>query len=410
MDRNAAASPPPPLKFHIKTLGCKVNWLDSARISAALQSVGHQPVAEEQAADLCLINTCTVTAEADRKSRQTVRNTTAATTAVLGCGPKVEAAAWQQAQPKALIFADEQAIYHHFGIDASALPFPIGSRTRLPIAVQQGCDNRCSFCITRIARGRHHTIAADQVVAQIREAQQHGINEVVLTGVNLAAWGASDSNRAGESQLGALLEQILHDTTIARIRLSSLGPQYLDDHFFALFSDPRLCDYLHISLQSGCDRTLRAMVRDHDNAVMRQVAERARAVRPNVALAADLIAGFPGERVADATATEAFIAAIGFAKLHVFPFSERAGTPAAALSEVVPVAERKRRAAALRELGRELRQHFISAQIGKQQQVLVESRGSGLSSNYIRIWVPQGEEGRLCEVQLTPARIAERWQ
>lgn len=389
------------MKFFIKTLGCKVNWLDSARISAALESVGHQRVSELEA-ETVIVNSCTVTAEADRKSHQLVHRSQGAHKGVVitGCSPRIDANAWT-ANPNLLVLEDEGAIFRRFGINPDKIPFPITSRTRLPISIQEGCDNRCSFCITRLARGHHQTVAADRIIQQIRQAEAEGIQEIVLTGVNLAAWGCHDSRRADQSRLHQLLEQILLQTSIPRIRLSSLGPQYLQRPFFDLLADPRICDYLHLSIQSCSEPVLERMDRGHGVGEIRSVIEQARAVRPHVAIAADIISGFPGEQDTHHQQTLAFLQEMSFAKLHVFPYSEREGTSATAISPVVPIEIRKARAKEIRALAEAMRHRFINSQFGQPLEVLTESDGRGLSKNYIRVHTPDLEQGTISSVILT---------
>lgn len=394
------------MKFFIRTLGCKMNTLDSARITGALVNAGHQPVDAEGDADVVLVNTCTVTAEADRKSRQEVQSAARGRgrVAVFGCGPRVDTGRWREGSR--LVFNDEQALLDHFGAEADPLVLPTKQHTRMALAVQTGCDNRCAFCITREARGAHRSIGVETVVEQVQQAHAAGYQEVVLTGINLAAWGCADSNRAEQGGLHVLLEALLVQTSMPRIRLSSLGPQYLHPAFFELLAEPRLCDYLHLSVQSGSDAVLQRMGRGHGTAEVFAIAEQARAVRPDVAIAADFITGFPGESEAEAAQTLAFAEAIGFAKLHVFPFSEREGTPAAAMAGEVPMAVRRERAAALREAGRRLRAAFITGQLGRRHTVLVESNGSGWSGNYIRLRAA-GARGSLVEVTVSAATLAD---
>ncbi|MGM0594308.1 MAG: MiaB/RimO family radical SAM methylthiotransferase [Pseudomonadota bacterium] len=397
------------MKFHIRTLGCKMNWLDSARLSAALHSAGHQAVEEEAEADFLFVNTCTVTAEADRKSRQTVNRAgrRQQQVAVMGCGPRVDGSDWQQ-QGERLIFADESAMFRHFGIEEDEATLPLHSRTRLPVAIQTGCDNRCSFCITRIARGAHRSLPAERIVRQIAQAAEHGIGEVVLTGINLAAWGCDDSNRPGDARLHQLLETILERTAIPRIRISSIGPQFIQPAFFDLYQDERICDYLHISLQSGSDSVLQRMVRGHGTEEVAWIAERARAVRAETALSADVIAGFPGETDAEHGETLAFLRRIGFAKLHVFPFSVREGTPAATLSPQVVQEVKKERAGEIRELARRMRGEFVQSQLGKRLSVLVEGNGTGLSGNYLRLHTGSHPQGAIVPITVDESSLVER--
>jgi threonylcarbamoyladenosine tRNA methylthiotransferase MtaB len=398
------------MKFFIRTLGCKMNWLDSARLAAALQTAGHRQSADETDADYVFVNTCTVTAEADRKSRQTVNKAkhSQKQVAVMGCGPRVDTGIWQQQSGDALIFADEAEMLAHFGVEADTLQLPLGSRTRLPVAIQTGCDNLCTFCITRVARGQHRNLDAEDIVNQINLALEHDIHEVVLTGINLAAWGCENSNHPEQARLHELLETILTRTEMPRIRLSSLGPQFIQPGFFDVYQDERICDYLHISLQSGSEGVLERMVRGHGTEEVYRIAERARAARPGTAIAADVIAGFPGESDAEHRETLAFLEAIGFAKLHVFPYSTREGTPAAALSGQIAQEIKKARAGEIRELARTMRKAFLNSQMGKSFNVLVEGSGNnGLSTNYIRMQVENARMGDIRKVKLTQDSLVE---
>lgn len=388
------------MKFYIRTLGCKMNWLDSARLAAALQSAGNVAVNDEEEADYIFVNTCTVTSEADRKSRQTVNRAgqLQKQVAVMGCGPRVDQNDWQAQNDSALIFGDESEMLAHFGVENDELLLPLNSRTRLPVAIQTGCDNECSFCITRIARGAHRSLPIEQVVRQIDLAYESGVREVILTGINLAAWGCDDSRQPQQAKLHELLEAILQRTEMPRIRLSSIGPEYIQPSFFSVYANERICDYLHISLQSGSDGVLKRMARGHGTKEVEWIAEQARAVRPDTALAADLIAGFPGETEAEHRETLAFVEKLHFAKLHVFPFSVREGTPAAELPEQLSQELKKLRAGELRDLGQKLRQQFIESQIGKTVQVLVEANGQGLSGNYLRLPTGDAAQGEIINV------------
>ena len=396
------------MKFFIRTLGCKMNWLDSARLAAALQTAGHTPVEDEAEADHVFVNTCTVTAEADRKSKQTVNKAgrNPVQVAVMGCGPRVDRGIWQQQTDNALVFAEEADMFAHFGVEVDELP--LNSRTRLPVAIQTGCDNLCTFCITRVARGPHRNLPTDTIITQINQALEHDIREVVLTGINLAAWGCEDSNKPQQARLHELLEAILTRTDMPRIRLSSLGPQFIQPGFFDVYQDERICDYLHISLQSGSDGVLQRMIRGHGTEEIYRIAERARAARPDTAIAADMIAGFPGETEQEHRETMALLQAIGFAKLHVFPYSTREGTPAANLAGQLAQELKKERAGEIRELSRSMRKAFLDAQLGKRLKVLVESSGNnGLSTNYIRMHVENASMGDILELTLTEANLAE---
>ena len=393
------------MKFFIRTLGCKMNGLDSARLRAALLHGGYEEAEREEEADYVVVNSCTVTAEADRKSRQAAKaaGRRRQQVAVTGCGARIDPTHWEQEA-----FASEAELLRRLNLRTEGLPFPVHARTRAFVAVQTGCDNRCTFCITRLARGAHRSIPVDEVAAQVREAEAAGAQEVVLTGINLAAWGSDDSNAADGARLHELLEGLLAATSIPRIRLSSLGPQYLGPGFFEVFADPRICDYLHLSVQSGAPEILRRMDRGHGVEEVHRVAEAARRVRPGAAVAADLIVGFPGEGEQEFEQTRSLAEEMALAKLHVFPYSAREGTPAADFAQQVPNAEKKRRAAALRETGRRLRQSFLEGQYGRRAEVLVEGGGTGLTGNYIRLAVPGAARGQRVVTAITAAALAER--
>ena len=379
-----------------------MNWLDSARLGAALQSAGHHQVAEEAAADHVFINTCTVTAEAERKSRQTVKQAQQLVpqVVVMGCSPQVDGNHWQLEQGRQ-VFADQAALFAHFGIETDDERLPLQSRTRLPVAIQTGCDNICSFCITRIARGSHRNLPAQTIIQQIRLAEEHGIQEVILTGINLAAWGCENSRQPEQARLHVLLEQILEQTTIPRIRISSIGPQFIQPEFWDVYADSRICDHLHISLQSGSPEVLARMVREHGTDEVAWIAEQAREKRPDTALTADIIAGFPGETERHHQEGYAFLKHVGFSRLHVFPFSQRQSTPAADMTEQLGKGTIQARASELRQLSKSLWQGFLENQIGRPGEVLVENSGRhGLSTNHIRVHVANGMPGKIHQLVL----------
>ena len=386
-----------------------MNWLDSARLSAALQDAGHQQVNDEAEADHVFINTCTVTAEAERKSRQTAKQAQREQTMVVvtGCSPRVPDSPWQNPQQNLLSFSAPETLFKHFDIELDEERLPLHSRTRLPVAIQTGCDNLCSFCITRIARGAHRNLPADQIIQQIRLAHEHGVQEVILTGINLAAWGCENSRRPEQARLHQLLEQILKETTIPRIRISSIGPQFIQPGFWDVYSEPRICDHLHISLQSGSPAILDRMIREHGTDEVAELAMRARKQRPDTALMADIISGFPGESAEDHQNGLRFIEQCGFSRLHVFPFSAREGTAAASLPHQLDKYVKKARASELRELSRRLWHDFLQQQMGRSVEVLVESSGKqGLSSNHIRVLVENGQMGELRRLVLNRDNLA----
>ena len=385
-----------------------MNWLDSARLQAALQTGGHTIVDTEDDADMVFVNSCTVTGRADKQSRQetshALRNRKK--TAVFGCGPRVDMQTWKERFPDALIFQNERDIVKYFGIPESELEFPLHGRTRIPVAIQTGCDNKCTFCITRIARGKTQDFPLENILRQVRRARECGINEIVLTGIQLASWGCGNSEKYPErSQLPELLTAILKHTDIPRIRMSSLGPQFLNERFFEVFRHPRICDHLHLSLQSGSERVLSRMNRGHGTKEIYFVAEAARKARSNVALTADIIVGFPGETEEDFLQTVHMARHIKLAKIHVFPFSPREGTGAANFPNQIDAAIKKERAKYLRDVSDTLRQQFYDTQMGKRQSVLIEEKNMGLSTNYIRMRIPKAKRNTIHSALLSAENI-----
>lgn len=386
-----------------------MNALDSARIGAALLTGGLQQAECEAEADIVFINSCIVTGRADRQSRQEAYRVEkqGKQLAVFGCGPRVEQNVWQQRFPQALVFQEEKDILAHFGIAEEELEYPLAEKTRLPVAIQTGCDNKCTFCITRIARGSTVDFKIESIIRQIKRAEDMGVQEVVLTGIQLASWGCTDSAKQPlTSKLPDLLNTILEQTKIPRIRMSSLGPQFLDDRFFAALKNPRICDHLHLSVQSGSPTVLRRMNRGHGIEEVYQIAKQARVVRPHIALTCDLIVGFPGETEAEFQETGNMAEKIGFAKLHVFPFSPRQGTGAANFPDQVLAGVKKERARKLREQGDLLNKLFIQSQLGSVAEVLAEDRHSGLSSNYIRLKTPLKKQGQIVKVKVLEQHLA----
>ncbi len=396
--------------FTIATLGCKVNQADSEAIAQALVARGMTPAPGEMGADVIVINTCTVTHLGDRSSRQMVarqrRNSPEALVVVTGCYAQVAPTAVAALPGVDLVVpntakdAIADAISDRLdplapGHALPVAPFPTPEnpemaladwlgRTRAQIKVQDGCDNRCTYCIVPMARGGSRSRPIADVVAAIQRKAAAGIQEVVLTGVHLG-----DYHPEGGGDLGDLLADILRGTTIPRIRVSSLEPEDFRLEWLDLWADPRLCRHLHLPLQSGSDALLRRMARRYTTDRYRQIAVTAQTRIPGMALTTDVIVGFPGETASDHQGTMALAEELGFAKLHVFRFSPRAGTAAARMRPVVPEAIKQARAAELLQLNGLLGDQFRARFLGQHVEVLWEARRSwgweGLTDNYLRV-------------------------
>ncbi len=350
------------MKVFLDSIGCRLNQSEIERIALQFRSAGHEIVDSPAGADYVVVNTCAVTTEAASDSRQKIRQAHRAGQAAIvatGCwatlDPKGAAALpgvdWViNNQDKDRLVADVLHIpVEDMDLEPLARePLPgIHLRTRAFIKVQDGCDNFCTFCVTRLARGKGRSIPAKNVIEDIRRALAGGAKEIVLTGVHLGSWG---QDFEPPLTLYHLMESILKEPDIIRLRLSSLEPWDLDEKFFSLWRDPRLCRHLHLPLQSGAAATLKRMARKVTPESFAHLVEAARSVVPDLAVTTDVIAGFPGESEDEFAESLAFVRSMRFAGGHVFTFSPRPGTAAARYQDQVPMAVRKERNALLRSV------------------------------------------------------------
>jgi threonylcarbamoyladenosine tRNA methylthiotransferase MtaB len=402
------------------TLGCKLNQYDTSEVQALLEAGGFRTVPFETPAQVYVINTCTVTARADYSDRQAIRRAVQrnpeAVVVVTGCyaqtNPEAVAAIPgvdlilgtqdKYALPELLREARKRARpLVQVGDVFAARPLPAiplrrfaPGYTRAFVKVQDGCQHRCSFCIVPFARGGSRSQPVPVVIAQVEALVAAGYAEVVLTGVDLGHYGWDLQPRA---TLAALTRRLLDVPGLARLRLSSVLPAYFTEELIDLIvGDRRICRHLHVPLQSGSDRTLRAMRRPYTARMYRALVERLTGAIPDLGLGADVITGFPGETDGDFEATEALIDALPFSYLHVFSYSDRRGTEAARrVASRVPPDTIRRRTTRLRRLGAGKQLAFRRAQVGKELAVLVlEHRDRetgqlvGLTDNYLEIAFP----------------------
>jgi len=407
------------VRFFIRNFGCRATQADGAALCSALAAGGHQQVGECAAADVVILNSCTVTAAADEDVRQAVRRVRrenpAARILITGCyaqrAPQelasLEGVVWvvgntHRAEiPKILntecgtLVGDirEQREFTFLG-EQEALE----DRTRPNLKIQDGCNHRCSFCIIPFVRGPSRSAPPDRVVEQVRRLAER-YREVVLSGVNLGRWGREPGLRM---RLVGLLRRLLEETGVERLRLSSIEPMDLTDELLELIaSTPRIARHLHVPLQSGSDAVLKRMRRWYRT---RHYADRMRKIReylPDAAIGADVMVGFPAETEAEFEESRAFIAAQPFTYLHVFTYSERPGTPASAMPGRIPVAERKRRNRILRELGAAFNLEFRRRMAGRSlSAVTIEDGRSALTTNYLKVKLAVAREpNRLIEVR-----------
>jgi threonylcarbamoyladenosine tRNA methylthiotransferase MtaB len=400
------------MKVYLDTLGCKLNQSEIETLARRFGQAGHRVVSSPQDADLCVVNTCTVTHVAARKSRQAVRRlhraNPAARIAAIGCYAEMEPEVLHPLPGVEWVVGnrDKERLVEVLSHPRPGRPFPPAaldaapapqSRTRALVKIQDGCDNACTYCIVHVARGRQRSRPPHEVLADVRAALAGGHREIVLTGVHIGAYGRDRyAVRAEQGQprlnLWGLVRRILDETDLTRLRLSSIEPWDLPpDQIFALWSDPRLCPHLHLPLQAGADRTLQRMGRRYSTAEYARLVELARAAIPDLAITTDIIVGFPGETQTDFEASLRFVHETGFARVHVFPYSGRAGTPAATLPHQVPPAVKKKRSAAMRSVADGLARAFRQRFLGRTLDVLWERRRGdtdewdGLTGNYLRV-------------------------
>lgn len=394
------------MNVYLDSIGCRLNQSEIEKYASQFRAAGHTVVDDPALADVVVVNTCAVTAEAASDSRQKIRQARRA-----GAGEIVATGCWSTLDPGGALALDGVsrvvsnlekdslvADFLHLPVEVFDLeplaraPLPGAHlRTRAFIKVQDGCDNHCTFCVTRLARGAGRSRTLKEVIGDVLAAQQGGAQEVVLTGVHLGSWGHDFTQR---DSLRRLISTILAETDVPRLRLSSLEPWDLDGAFFELWRNGRMCRHLHLPLQSGCAATLKRMVRNTTPDEFARLAAEARQAAPDMAITTDIIVGFPGETAEEFAQSLAFVEQIDFSAGHVFGYSERPQTPALRLPGKVAPAVRKARSAAMRARLAESTQRFRERACGSEADVLWEIsqeqeagiwRLEGLTGNYLRV-------------------------
>jgi threonylcarbamoyladenosine tRNA methylthiotransferase MtaB len=397
-------------KYFVQNFGCRATQADGAALESQLAAKGLEAAPERAGADLVVLNTCTVTAAADDDVRQTIRRVhrenPAARILVTGCYaqrapqelaslPGVE---WvvgnsHKTQIAEFVTISPGTPYHgniHVGdifAQHDFLSAPVedaaGDRTRPNLKIQDGCNNRCSFCIIPFVRGRSRSAPAEQVVAQVRSLAER-YREVVLSGINLGRWGREPGS---SMRLAGLLRLLLAGTDIQRLRLSSVEPMDFSDDLLGLMAEsPRIAKHVHAPLQTGSDKILRRMHRKYRPRHYADRILKARAWMPDAAIGADVMVGFPGETDADFEESRRFIKSLPFTYLHVFPYSERPGTPAAEDAAQLPMRVRKERNRVLRELAAAKNVAFRESMVGRMlSAVTLHETATALSENYLKV-------------------------
>ena len=414
------------MRIAIYTLGCKVNQYETQAMEQELTARGHELVDFEQPADAYIINTCSVTAISDKKSRQMIRRARKlnpdAIVAACGCyvqthtdevlelgidlvggtGQRMEflRQLLTAAEKKTRVLVDDALHRHEFEI------LPAGgqmSRTRAMLKVEDGCRNFCTYCIIPFARGPVRSLPISEAVAQTGQLAAEGYQEVVITGIEISSWG---QDLDGEKSLMDLLEAVSAAAGEMRLRLGSLEPRTITEDFCRRAAKlTNLCPHFHLSLQSGCDETLHRMNRRYDTERFYKSVTLLREFFPGVAITTDLITGFPGETEEEFQKTLDFIRRCEFAQIHVFPYSVRPGTRAAAM-EQLPKSVKEERAARAGEVAAQLHEQYLQSCVGQVYPVLFEQPGregefTGHAPNYMEVTAP-GEDLHNC---LRPVRI-----
>ena len=407
-------------KAVIYTLGCRLNCADTALLTCRLERSGYRVVPEqEQDFDLAVINTCAVTAEAVRKSRQTLRRIKKAHPdtrfLVTGCAVEVNAEAFKSDGADYILTnpdkKDLESILsglaaanrssgefsENFSEKAwSVFPF----RSRAFVKIQEGCNNFCTYCIVPYVRGRERSRNFSEVLADCRQLVDAGFPEIVLTGVNTCAY--CDGNKV----LADLIHAVAEIPGDFRIRLSSTEPHFNNRNLIDIMAEtPKICRFLHLSLQYGNNRILKAMNRHYTVEEYADFVSAARDRIPGLHIGTDIIAGFPGETDDDFTECLDFVEKMQFANAHIFTYSPRPGTPAATMPNRPDGKTADERAARLRKVSARSKQNFIQSQLGKELQVIFETSSKGMlhgwSDNYIAVSVPENQAKTGCITRLT---------
>ncbi|TFH37186.1 MAG: MiaB/RimO family radical SAM methylthiotransferase [Anaerolineales bacterium] len=396
----------PERKIYLDMIGCRLNQSELERIAGQVRQAGHNLVAEIGDADVAIINTCAVTAKAASDSRQMARrgfHHGVKQVILTGC--------WASLDPKAaaaipgvtdVIHNDHKDQITRYILNPTGEPFDLEpaqrqplpgarGRTRSFIKIQDGCNKHCTFCVTTLARGSARSEPVSQVLNEIQAALAGGAKEVILSGVHTGAWGADFKEG---SSLEHLIQTILYHTDVPRLRISSLEPWDLADSFLNLWQDPRLCQHLHLPLQSGSSRILKRMARNTSPQRYRSLIQRIRQQYPRMAITTDLIVGFPGEGEREFEQSRSFVRDMEFSGGHVFTYSERPGTAASTFPNPVPNAARRERNRLMRAELEAASRKFQRAFLGQTLSVLWESvlacdaQGwtlSGWSSEHLRV-------------------------
>ena len=429
-------------KIAFYTLGCKVNQSDTASMEGIFRRAGYEVVDFGSPADVYLINTCVVTNTGQRKSRQiinrAVRHNPLSLIVVTGCYPQtapeevraiagVDVIIGNQERAR-IVELVEQALENKqteildnvqkMTVDTKFEELGVGTetdKTRAFLKIQEGCNQYCTYCIIPYARGPLRSRSLESIRSEVAKLVEAGYKEVVLIGIHLGCYGKELAKEGKHITLYDAVQAVLSVEGMCRVRLGSLESVEVEPRLLELMAnEPRLCKHLHLPLQSGCDKILQAMHRPYDTARFTQLLQQIRAQVPDVAITTDIIVGFPGETEEDFATTLAFAEKCGFAKMHIFPYSKRKGTPAEKMPNQVDEAVKGERAARLAAVDEKLHQAMLKQMVGKTEEVLFEQpvdavHMEGVCGPYLRVVVPGTEElsNTIAKVRITG--IVDDW-
>ena len=414
------------MRAAIYTLGCKVNQYETQAMERELTDRGHELVPFDGPADVYIINTCTVTAVSDKKSRQMIRRARKqnekAVVAVCGCYAQTKPEEVRALDADLIAGTEDRMQFLDLLENAVREQEPVvrvdkalgrrifevlpagglAARTRAMLKVEDGCVNFCSYCIIPYARGPVRSLPLETAVEEVRRLREEGYREIVMTGIEISSWGSDFRDGSG---LIDLVEAVCRTAEGMRVRLGSLEPRTVTEDFCRRAAAlGNLCPHFHLSMQSGCDGTLRRMNRKYDTNRYIQSVELLNVYFGRPAVTTDLIVGFPGETEEECSATLDFVGRCGFAEMHIFPYSIRPGTPAAEM-EQVPKAVKEDRAARAAAAARELNRAYLSGCVGQVYDVLYEQECGGLYQGHAPNYMVVGTAGEGLHNQIRPTRI-----
>lgn len=415
------------MKVFFHTLGCKVNQYETQEMREQLNKNGYQVTESEEEADIFVVNSCTVTSESDRKTRQCVRHYKKkhpeSTVVLTGCMPQSFPEMAEKLTEADIVLGNKNnkllisSLNEHFGATCRVLHMeqhesgePLISsgitsfeeRTRATLKIEDGCDRFCSYCIIPKARGRIRWKPIDDIKREVNALADNGYREIVLVGINLSAYG-----KGSDIDLADAISVVSENEKIERIRLGSLEPDHITDELIEKMAKcEKLCPQFHISLQSGCDKILKKMNRHYTSDKYFTLCEKLRKEFINCTLTTDIMVGFPNENDEDFEITKQFAEKVGFEKIHIFPYSRRSGTVADKMDGQIEKSVKTIRVAELSKIADKIRNEFLEKQIGKTLSVLIESRQSdgmylGYTANYTPIKCKNGVVGEIKDVVIT---------